>query len=156
MNEMVLAVNDKIRHSVEAVNAEFSVPKVMFVDYDAEFEGHRFCEPGVIEPDYSRNETWFFLVGGADNADGSAAEQHELLPLASPLTDPQVCLELAERSKDWGELALCMMARAVAHNPTLRPVNKHAVAMGGRWHAPTYYGQTFHPVRILQTQMYRM
>lgn len=57
MNEMVLAVNDKIRRSVDAVNDSFVKPKVLFADYDAVFEGHRFCEPNVTEPDYTRNKT---------------------------------------------------------------------------------------------------
>ncbi len=60
MNALVLAVNIKLRRTVEAVNARFTRPRVFFVTYDDEFEGHRFCEKNVTEPDYTRDDTWFF------------------------------------------------------------------------------------------------
>lgn len=41
--------------------------KVIFVNYDHLFEGHRFCEEGVEEPDFERTGSWFFLPGGGDN-----------------------------------------------------------------------------------------
>ncbi|TWU74768.1 hypothetical protein ED733_005935 [Metarhizium rileyi] len=109
MNRMVLSVNDKIERSVHAINTDFTEPRVMFVDYDDAFEGHRFCELNVTEPDYSRNETWFFLVGGEDNHYHGIHRQHErsnrneLLPLGSPLIDPDTCLEPAQRTGDWGD-----------------------------------------------------
>lgn len=71
MNRMVMAVNKKIEQSIDSINDDFLIPRVFFVDYDAEFDGHRFCEPGVLEPDYARNDTWFFLVGGQDNGEGA-------------------------------------------------------------------------------------
>lgn len=33
-----------------------------YVDLDAIFEGHRFCEEGVVEPDVNRNATWFLAL----------------------------------------------------------------------------------------------
>ncbi|CAI6097117.1 unnamed protein product [Clonostachys chloroleuca] len=151
MNEMVLAVNEKIRRSVAAVNDAFAEPKVLFVDYDHLFEGHRFCEPGVIEPDYTRNETWFFLVGGPDN-DGhsdsnstSTTQDGALLSPWSPLIDTKTCMESAHQSKDWGELALCMMATAVDKDPTLQMVGRDGAREQDMWYVPTYYGKTFHP-----------
>lgn len=82
MNQLVVAANAKLRRTVALVNSRFRVddddddseaekpkpPRVVFVDYDTLFEGHRFCEPGVAEPAYDRTESWFFLVGGPDNA----------------------------------------------------------------------------------------
>ncbi|KFH44160.1 Lipase-like protein [Hapsidospora chrysogenum ATCC 11550] len=152
MNEMVLAVNDKIRRSVNAVNRAFVMPRVLFVDYDSAFEGHRFCEPNVTEPDYTRNETWFFLVGGSDNAYDTTTEaqrftEGDLLPLSSPLINPNVCMDAAAQSGDWGQLSLCMMATAAERDPTLRLSTGEPVAEGtSMWYVPTYYGQTFHPV----------
>ncbi|KAK8113227.1 hypothetical protein PG984_013753 [Apiospora sp. TS-2023a] len=140
MNEMVRAVNGKIAAAVARINRQFTRDKVLFVDYDAAFEGHRFCEPGAAEPDYGRNETWFFLLNPSNvEGDGEAA-------LSGPI-DPTTCLPPAQRSGDWGELALCYMAMSVAEDPTLR------LARGGGtirpqksgWHAPTYYAKTFHP-----------
>ena len=35
---------------------------------DAAFNGHRFCEKDVNEPDSTRIDTWFFLSGWGDNS----------------------------------------------------------------------------------------
>ncbi|KAH7313275.1 SGNH hydrolase-type esterase domain-containing protein [Stachybotrys elegans] len=153
MNEMVLSVNDKIKRSIDSINNDFLEPKVFFVDYDEEFEGHRFCEPGVIEPDYARNDTWFFLVGGEDNwpaaapniSTRTASSDRNLLGPSSPLVDPDICLEPALQSGDWGVMALCMMARAAKNDPTLRARHGEVVAENSMWYVPTYYGKTFHP-----------
>jgi hypothetical protein len=150
MNDMVVDVNNKIRRSVDAINAAFAEPRVLFVDYDEAFEGHRFCEPGVVEPDYARNETWFFLVGGLDNNPSAEKSvlvaEDALLPPDSPLIDPENCLDPAQTSGDWGELALCMMAMAAERDPMLRKADGRVVAENSMWYVPTYYGKTFHPV----------
>ncbi|KAI0180856.1 SGNH hydrolase [Hypoxylon sp. FL1284] len=167
MNAMVRAVNAKIRATVDAVNAGFTSDKLLFVDYDAAFDGHRFCEDGVAEPDYDRDDTWFFLVGGRDNArNGTAAAElgdkaaaaQPLPPAASALVEPESCLAPARRSGDWGELALCYMAMAKARDSTLRLrrrglggsgedgyEDEDSVTPNSMWYVPTYYGKTFHP-----------
>jgi hypothetical protein len=152
MNAMVLAVNDKIRRSVDAVNSGFEKPKVFFVDYDAEFEGHRFCEPDIIEPDYLRNETWFFLVGGIDNGDDAAPRLPGITngKLAKPPhlpVDPQHCMELAQASGDWEQFDDCVVAGAASWNmaPPTKPADQYRTT--DMWYVPTFYGQTFHPVR---------
>ncbi|KAK8111064.1 uncharacterized protein PG998_007521 [Apiospora kogelbergensis] len=160
VNDMVLAVNRKIEHAVARINRQFTRAKVLFVDYDAAFEGHRFCERGVAEPDYARNETWFFLVGGPDNVDrngtvnGTVSIGAEALLLRAKevvaegvLVDPVTCLPPAQRSGDWGELALCYMAMSKAEDPMLRLARDdgQAKAQNSMWHVPTYYGKTFHP-----------
>lgn len=153
MNNMVLAVNEKIKRSIENINSEYATPKAFFVDYDALFEGHRFCEKGVDEPDYNRNETWFFLVGGRDNADdGDENVRLQALerpvPPDSPLRDPDTCMDVAMESGDWGERAVCYMAMAAKRDPTLRLASGEEVSTQDMWYVPTYYGQTFHPVSI--------
>lgn len=156
MNDMVRAVNSKIRRSVDAVNAEFTSPKVRFVDYDDAFEGHRFCEPGVVEPDYQRNETWFFLVRGPDNADDDVPAGSDwymndagtVLDPDSVLVKPEECLVPAQESNNWGIRALCMMATASQRDPSLNLAERYDdVSEQSMWYVPTYYGQTFHPVR---------
>ncbi|OAA54429.1 esterase [Cordyceps fumosorosea ARSEF 2679] len=102
MNRMVLNVNHRIQQAIDTINEAFTEPRVLFVNYDDAFEGHRFCEPGVVEPDYMRNETWFFLVGGEDN-DGSTMP-HEPLPPNSTLGDPEILLragEVAAQNSMW-------------------------------------------------------
>ncbi|KAI4866939.1 SGNH hydrolase [Hypoxylon rubiginosum] len=160
MNAMVLAVNAKVRRTVDAVNARFTRDKLVFVDYDAAFDGHRFCEEGVAEPDYGRADTWFFLVGGRDNARNGTAVHHqqsrhassdlEILAPNSVLVDPSSCLGPAQRSGDWGELALCYMTMAKARDPSLRlaaaaAAHGNLAAENSMWYVPTYYGKTFHP-----------
>lgn len=161
MNGLVDAANEKLRRTVHEVDGRFmgARPRVVFVDYDDLFEGHRFCEPGVMEPAYNRTDSWFFLVGGPDNARNettwpngtngdpeSARHQREkvLSPL-SPLVDPHTCLLRAQERGDWGELALCYMAMAKHRDPSLRPAYDEVTAQNGMWWVPTYYGKTFHP-----------
>lgn len=165
MNELVAATNAKLQRTVDIVNSRFrgERPKVLFVNYDELFEGHRFCEPGVAEPAYDRVESWFFLVGGSDNARNktmwpngtngdpednqfqSHANVQTVLDPGSELVDPNRCLARAQRSGDWGQLALCYMAMAKSRDPSLRPAYRGVVPMNGMWWVPTYYGKTFHP-----------
>ncbi|KAJ4418862.1 hypothetical protein N0V82_005308 [Gnomoniopsis sp. IMI 355080] len=166
MNELVVATNAKLQRTIDIVNARFSGkrPKVLFVNYDTLFEGHRFCEPGVTEPAYNRVESWFFLVGGPDNArnktmwpngtngDPEESQYHRshrqmqtVLAPGSELVDPDKCLSRAQRTGDWGQLALCYMAMAKSRDPSLRPAYRGVVPMNGMWWVPTYYGKTFHP-----------
>ncbi|KAJ3942608.1 hypothetical protein N0V92_013761 [Colletotrichum tropicale] len=145
MNDLVLAVNDKLRKSIDNVNSRFTVPKVVFVDYDARFDGHRFCEPNVTEPAYNRTETWFFLVGGKDNdpnvTDPTPAPNATVAGAGSDYT----CLGPAESSGDWGLLAICYMARAQQEDPSLRFARDNIISQNSMWYVPTYYGKTFHP-----------
>lgn len=165
MNALVTAANAKLRRTVDRVDARYESTRVLFVDYDGLFDGHRFCEPGVVEPAYERVESWFFLVGGPDNArnesswpngtngdpeeDASRYNRRKLgetvLAPDSQLVDPERCLAPAQRRGDWGELALCYMAMAKQRNPSLRPAYGGIVPMKGNWWVPTYYGKTFHP-----------
>lgn len=181
MNALVIAVNRKLERTIAEVNRRFASPKVFFVDFDAAFDGHRFCEEGVEEPDYTRNETWFFLVGGPDNARNGSAElpgepgpepepepgagpgdvSAAVLSPFSPLVDPDSCLGPAEASGDWGELAICYMAMAKQRDPTLRLARDEFMIQNSMWYVPTYYGKTFHPVSLdvchgLQEESYGM
>lgn len=61
LNHLVRMLNHVIRSAAEAAGAEY-------VDMDEMFEGHRFCEDGVSEPDDMRSDTWFFnLEYGSGN-----------------------------------------------------------------------------------------
>jgi lysophospholipase L1-like esterase len=53
LNQLVMMLNDVIKATARLHGA-------VYVDIDHAFEGHRFCEPGVQEPDLDRIETWFF------------------------------------------------------------------------------------------------
>lgn len=177
MNSLVDATNEKLGRTISGVNRRFrgSRPKVVFVDYDMLFESHRFCEPNVVEPAYDRTESWFFLVGGPDNANNqthwpngtngdpetrSEAHATALLPSSSPLLDPAICLEQAQQTGDWGELALCYMILAKQQAPSLRPAREGLIHRESNWWVPTYYGKTFHPRSLgceaIRDQIYRI
>jgi len=65
LNQLVGLLNDVIRATAEVHGA-------VYADIDAVFEGHRFCEDGVREPDVQRSSTWFFnLPASAVEGDGS-------------------------------------------------------------------------------------
>ncbi|KAK3375383.1 SGNH hydrolase-type esterase domain-containing protein [Podospora didyma] len=146
MNDLVLAANERLKSGIEEINGRFARPKVFFVDYDSEFDGHRFCEPGVQEPDYMSTNTWFFLPAGLDNArDVAPVVETDTISPGSPLVDPETCLAEAERSGDWGAKVVCYMAMAKKRDPALRPRHDRIMAKDSMWYVPTSYGKTFHP-----------
>ena len=161
MNGLVARTNAKLQKVVDSVNQHYAgaadVPRILFVNYDAAFDGHRFCEDGVMEPDYKRNDTWFFLVGGVDNDAGNEAGQSTRLDAsfatvdpASPLVDPAQCRVLADARGDWGERALCDLVQARLAAPGLLSAassygDGSLIGENSMWYVPTYYGKTFHP-----------
>ena len=59
-NNLVRLLNDVISSTCAASGAEY-------IDINQVFEGHRFCERGVVEPS-KRDETWFFNIDYDDNS----------------------------------------------------------------------------------------
>jgi len=59
LNQLVSMLNDVIRASADLHGAKY-------VDIDGLYEGHRFCEEGVQEPDLGRDDTWFFNLPAAE------------------------------------------------------------------------------------------
>jgi hypothetical protein len=62
MNDWIAQVNDMIGSVVNQYREEGD-KRVHFVNYDMDFEGHRFCESGVTEPqrgDEVRKDTYLF------------------------------------------------------------------------------------------------
>ncbi len=57
MNELAIALN----RALETAIGQFPPRDVTFVNYDALFEGHRFCDRP--EPNANDDETWFFQYG---------------------------------------------------------------------------------------------
>ena len=64
LNQLVMMLNDVIRATAEVHGA-------VYVDIDAAFEGHRFCEEGVHEPDLERSDTWFFNLPPSDMSEAA-------------------------------------------------------------------------------------
>lgn len=54
--------------AVEGVNTGLPQQHVWFIDPNPRYDGHRFCEEGVNDPDAARDDTWLFLSGWQDNS----------------------------------------------------------------------------------------
>ena len=116
LNDVVGALNTMLGNVADALNARDARPKVVFVDPNPAYAGHRWCEEGVYEPDGDRLETWLFLSSMPDNnvpehPDG-ADESHgqEMTELLAgprfPLPDTTGCrqrllLSNGNVRKDW-------------------------------------------------------
>lgn len=68
LNQLVRLLNHIIRGAAEAAGAEY-------VDIDQVFDGHRFCEDGVSEPNAGREDTWFFNLQYHDTGTDVAVEE---------------------------------------------------------------------------------
>ncbi len=66
LNDLVKRLNTKIMAAVDQVTQTLEFGEVRYIDIDLAFENHRFCEPGVLEPNNKRPDTWFFLLTGPD------------------------------------------------------------------------------------------
>ncbi|KAL9105434.1 MAG: hypothetical protein Q9227_009395 [Pyrenula ochraceoflavens] len=64
MNHLVRLLNVVIEGAAKAGGAEY-------VDIDLPYEGHRFCEAGVEEPNLERIETWFYNLQPDKSAETS-------------------------------------------------------------------------------------
>ncbi len=154
LNKLVTDMNNVVEAAAEAISKESTFGQVVFVSIDELFEGHRFCEPGITEPDNKTPETWFFLLQGRDVApDGS------LLPPSYPdepanLT-PSECDELLNGTtpplgNDWGEFMLCAAQQGVAEGKTLADwiTDDSDGDFSGGFNIPEAWGKAFHPKSI--------
>lgn len=60
LNALTSNLNNAINDAVGRANAADPRQPVVFVDYSSAFNGHRYCEEGVTEPDPNNGNTWFF------------------------------------------------------------------------------------------------
>ena len=117
LNDAVSTLNTILSDTVDSVNAHYAnAQKVIFVDPNPAYDGHRWCEEGVFEPDIDRNSTWFFLSSSADNnlpdnALGATESYNQELSEqcagpSFPLPDPTTCRDILKNSRsvisnDW-------------------------------------------------------
>lgn len=66
LNRLVTDLNVRLLDIVEEFNQEAGRTLVTFVDYNKDFDGHRFCEVGVIEPDNDPTRSWFYNIDTHD------------------------------------------------------------------------------------------
>lgn len=117
LNDIVLDLNTMLGHVAKSVNEYYAnAQKVVFVDPNSAFAGHRWCEDGVYEPNNDRLDTWLFLSGTSDNnlpdnplgaSESYNQEQSEQLSGPSfPLPSPTTCRDTLRHSNfivggDW-------------------------------------------------------
>ncbi len=89
MNDLVVELNGKIREAVNLASTAQGYESVRYVDADAGFSTHRFCEPGQTEPQRD-DGTWFFLLFGGDSPPNVGGGDDE------PDDDPPVDLSPAD------------------------------------------------------------
>ena len=65
LNRLVTNLNSRLAGIVEEFN-KVERDAVTFVDYNKAFDGHRFCEMGVTEPDNDPTRSWFYNVDTKD------------------------------------------------------------------------------------------
>ena len=68
LNNLVQSLNSFLSGLVNDFNSQYTTTPVVFMPTDVAFNGHRFCEQDVNEPDSTRIDTWFFLSGWVDNS----------------------------------------------------------------------------------------
>ena len=65
LNRLVTNLNARLAGIVEEFN-KVERDAVTFVDYNKAFDGHRFCEVGMTEPDNDPTRSWFYNVDTKD------------------------------------------------------------------------------------------
>ncbi|KAK3901862.1 SGNH hydrolase-type esterase domain-containing protein [Staphylotrichum tortipilum] len=154
LNKLVSDMNNVVKAAAETVSKASTFGQVVFVSIDELFEGHRFCEPGVTEPNNKTPNTWFFLLQGRDvSPDGS------LLPPSYP--DEPVNLVPSEcdailngdtppLGDGWGEFMLCAAQQGTAEGNQLADWitdDSDGNLLGGIG-IPEAWGKAFHPKSI--------
>lgn len=93
LNQLVMMLNDVIKATALLHGA-------VYLDIDAAFEGHRFCEPGVKEPDLNRNDTWFFNIPPGPFARFQDVPQNPL-GIDEEMSDPDTVPPEHPKMKTW-------------------------------------------------------
>ncbi|VBB84421.1 Putative Esterase [Podospora comata] len=168
LDDLVRQLNEVIQFAVNDANTEGG--QVHYVDVDQRWieGGHRWCEPGVKDPDSNRADTWFFLSGWKDiepnnaaGVDGGEVEKDETQMLIESgeikLPSEETCNSTASEGRDPYESYLCYVAELVREEPEgeeAKRVNGANDFISGKdganiqdvsWYAPTRQIKTFHP-----------
>jgi hypothetical protein len=148
INDKVREMNAQIRDAVTRADAKWGPGRVEFVDTNPAFESHRFCEPGVHEPDLHNPNTWFFLI---DSQDSPTVPSLPPPPPQDPPPDdfnPAECEEILGREsstlgEEWAKQILCAIIKGLSEGLELEPWVNETLASGPQLKETTQ--QIFHP-----------
>ncbi|KAH0558696.1 hypothetical protein GP486_004659 [Trichoglossum hirsutum] len=135
MNDLLEAANSKISSVVDAFNNNHE-NRVIFVNPDSAYEGHRFCENGVTEPmppNTDRPDTWLFQVNTPVGSVG--ADEGTLQPTGYALQYYQALLT----GTGVGSPGQGMNA------PTINPVYAGKTSSSPSGGVPLWISKIFHP-----------
>ncbi|RAK85657.1 hypothetical protein BO79DRAFT_231314 [Aspergillus costaricaensis CBS 115574] len=127
---------------------------IAYADVDARFEGHRWCEGGVKEPDATYPSTFFFLSGWSDITEEGAIQQassdDESDYISSlqgqttlPLPDGHTCNTTLGANPDPVDVYWSLAQMVSRANSEVADGNYTAQDIG--WLKPTRQLKTFHP-----------
>jgi len=153
LNDLTNEINHVIEVAVNDTNAASLFQQIFFVDINDSFEGHRFCEPGVNEPDNTTPGTWFFLLNGRDaTPDGS------LLPPddnGAPVSlTPSQCETILDGGVpplgiEWGEHMICAVQKGLSEGMDLPDwLQSDDNDFTGSIDKPETWAKAFHPKTI--------
>ena len=112
-NALLLKLNNRLQSLVEDYSIANPHRQAYFVSADDAYEGHRFCEQNVKEPT-DDPQTYFFEA--KDDKDRNPPLKGDP---AWEGVNADTCLVAAKKSGDWGELAVCYMAKMHKRHPML-------------------------------------
>ncbi|KAH3948791.1 hypothetical protein HBI56_121730 [Parastagonospora nodorum] len=166
IDDLVKDLNKVIESAVTEANKEHGGYQINFVDVNARFNAHRWCEQGDWhEPAPEVDSTWLFLSGWPDvSIEGSsvntaAIETAEIKQIIDagriPLPDAD-CRKTLDSDADPYLRSLCYYAEAVAESSNgteatyLAEANaqiesKNVTSQHIGWFTPTRQVKTFHP-----------
>ncbi|PVH70511.1 hypothetical protein DL98DRAFT_132760 [Cadophora sp. DSE1049] len=170
LNAMIESLNLLIQVAVAIVQMQLvfggSGMSVFFEDWDAVFEGRRFCEEA--EGKHWERDAWFFTVAGDDILrDGSKAAVNDVKP--PPGQDGAVvdfeklareCAMEGWKEEDWTERLLCNWARTLEDERKARGTRGEGED-GGEFEElsktvyPWYVKKAMHPKTIAHAELGR-
>ena len=157
MNDMLGELNNLIQQVIARVVA--TLPdnrRIVYVDTNDKFEGHRFCEYGSKEPNPGNANNYFFQLYDLDTlADGTNNDNLPLWPNntnagAATLPDVFACEAALESPQllDWGDIYTCEIALALSRNPNMTLNDSQYPGAAGSDFGSVAYRRIFHPKTI--------
>ncbi|KAH6710553.1 SGNH hydrolase-type esterase domain-containing protein [Leptodontidium sp. MPI-SDFR-AT-0119] len=142
INGLVDRMNHYLEANVEIANEELGRDRVFYVDPNPEFDGHRFCEEGVMEPDDSTNSpSWFFLLRGTDR-ESVVEDPVQLVP---DECDRLLALESVTLGDEWGRQMMCAIGKHMSEGMIPEPWVGVDGTDPNQLFLPEQYAKFFHP-----------
>ncbi|KAG2421959.1 hypothetical protein HFD88_005935 [Aspergillus terreus] len=128
LNDLVRMLNSLIQSTISDINTARNTEQIHYIDMDARFDGHRWCEPGTQEPDPDNPNTYFFLsawpdiaiVGDTTAESTNATETDEITALMNSgsiqLPDADTCQDALGSDPDPYAVFMCDVAVHVKAN----------------------------------------